>query len=112
VLQGVAEVETALGSLQQQRRREQQDTVAWQALQRADQAVQVRTGLQLGSPLDRTESRIAADQAALELADARAAHSLAYVALFKALGGAPLPGPETEQAAAPAAAADARGVQR
>jgi len=102
VLQGVAEVETALGSLQQQRRREQQDTLAWQALQRADQAVQARVGLRLGSALDRAESRIAADQAALELADARAAHSLAYVALFKALGGAPLPAPDTERAASPA----------
>jgi outer membrane protein, multidrug efflux system len=47
--------------------------------------------LRLGSPLDFAESRIAADQAAIELTDARAGHSLAYVALFKALGGAPLP---------------------
>ncbi|KZC34972.1 RND transporter [Rhodanobacter sp. FW510-R12] len=106
VLQGVAEVETALGGLEQQRRREQQETLAWQALQRADQAVQVRNKLQLDSPLDRTESWIAAEQAALELADARAAHSLAYVALFKALGGAPRPAPETAQAATAPDAAD------
>ncbi|WP_449427882.1 TolC family protein [Rhodanobacter umsongensis] len=91
VLQGVTEVETALGSVQQQQQREQQNLLAWQALQRADQAVQTRVDLQLGSPLDLAESRIAADQAAIELADARAGHSLAYVALFKALGGAPLP---------------------
>jgi len=31
------------------------------------------------------------DHANAELVDARAQHSLAYVALFKALGGAPLP---------------------
>ncbi|AGG88255.1 TolC family protein [Rhodanobacter denitrificans] len=111
VLQGVAEVETALGSLQQQRQREQQDRQAWQALQRADQAVQVRARLRLDGPLDRLESRVAADQAALELADARAAHGLAYVALFKALGGAPLPAPDTEQAASPAPA-DAHGAPR
>jgi outer membrane protein TolC len=111
VLQGVAEVETALGSLQQQRQREQQNTLAWQALQRADQAAQVRARLQLDSPLDRVESRVAVDQAALELADARAAHSLAYVALFKALGGAPLPAPETEQASSPARAG-AHGAPR
>ncbi|WP_139350202.1 TolC family protein [Rhodanobacter sp. C03] len=91
VLQGVAEVETALGSVQQQQQREQHSLLAWQALQRVDQTVQTRVGLQLGSPLDRAESQIAADQAALELADARAGHNLAYVALFKALGGAPLP---------------------
>ncbi len=113
VLEGVAEVETALGGLEQQRRREQQTNVAWQALQRADRTVQVRAGLQLVSPLDRAESRIAAEQAALELADARAAHSLAYVALFKALGGAPRPAPETARAAAPAPApADGRGAPR
>jgi outer membrane protein, multidrug efflux system len=91
VLQGVAEVETALGSLQQQQQREQQSRLAWQALQRVDQAVQTRVGLQLDSPLERSESRLAVEQAAIELADARAGHSLAYVALFKALGGAPRP---------------------
>ena len=91
VLQGVAEVETALGTLHQQEQRERQDTVAWHALARVDHSVQERQRLRLASPLDRTESQIAADQAAIELADARAGHSLAYVALFKALGGAPLP---------------------
>jgi len=91
VLQGVAEVETALGAVQQQQQREQHSLLAWQALQRIDQAAQTRLSLRLGSPLDLAESRIAADQAAMELADARAGHNLAYVALFKALGGAPLP---------------------
>ena len=91
VLQGVAEVESALGSLQQQEQREQHDTLAWHALTRVDHAVQERQRLQLASPLDRTDSQIAAAQAAVELADARAGHGLAYVALFKALGGAPLP---------------------
>jgi outer membrane protein TolC len=93
VLQGVAEVETALGSLQQQQQRERHDQTAWQALQRADQAVQTRVRLHLDSPSDLAESQVAMAQAALELTDARAAHSLAYVALFKALGGAPLPSP-------------------
>jgi len=91
VLQGIAEVQTALGSLQQQQQREAQNTIAWQALQRADQAVQSRVQLKLSSPLDRIESQIAVDHANAELVDARAQHSLAYVALFKALGGAPLP---------------------
>ena len=91
VLQGVAEVESALGSLQQQERREQQDALAWHALARVDHSVQERQRLQLAGPLDRTDSQVAAAQAAIELADARAGHSLAYVALFKALGGAPLP---------------------
>lgn len=91
VLQGVSEVETALGSVQQQRLREQHSLAAWQALQHADKAMQTRVSLQLASPQDRNESGLDVDQAALELTDARAAHDLAYVSLFKALGGAPLP---------------------
>ena len=106
VLQGVAEVETALGSLQQQQQRERHDQTAWQALQRADQAMQTRVRLHLDSPSDLAESQVATAQAALELADARAAHGLAYVALFKALGGAPRPSPSvaaTTPGATPAA---------
>jgi len=91
VLQGIAEVETALGALQQQQQREAQSAIAWQSLQRVDRAVQSRVQLKLTSPLDRIESQVAVEQANAELVDARAQHSLAYVALFKALGGAPLP---------------------
>jgi multidrug efflux system outer membrane protein len=91
VLKGVAEVQTALGALQQQEQREQQSTVAWEALQRVDRAVQRRVQLHLDSPLDRAESQIAVNQADAQRVDARAEHSLAYVALYKALGGAPLP---------------------
>jgi multidrug efflux system outer membrane protein len=115
VLQGVAEVESAMGSLQQQQQREQQNELAWQALQRVDQSMQTRQALHLASPLDRVESHIAADQAALELADARAGHSLAYVALFKALGGAPLPPadvPGTTPAASAGSAGTAHGTPR
>jgi outer membrane protein TolC len=104
VLQGVAEVETALGNLQQQQQREQHDQTAWQALQRVEQTVQTRVRLHLDSPLDHAESQVATAQAALELADARATRGLAYVALFKALGGAPLP-PEPAVAAAATSAA-------
>ena len=103
VLQGVAEVETALGSLHQQAQREHQDTVAWHALARVDHTVHERQRLQLAGPLDRTDSQIAADQAAIELADARAGHSLAYVALYKALGGAPLPSADQLGTSTPAA---------
>jgi multidrug efflux system outer membrane protein len=100
VLQGVAEVETALGSVQQQQQREQHSTLAWQAWQRAERAAQSRVQLQLGSPLDRADSQLAVAQAALELTEARAEHSLAYVALFKALGGAPLPADDAPATAA------------
>ncbi|MEW5308087.1 MAG: hypothetical protein WDW38_000073 [Sanguina aurantia] len=91
VLKGVAEVETALGALHQQQQHEQQLTLALEALQRMDRAVQNRVQLQLDSPLQRVESQIAVNEAGAQRLDARAQHSLAYVALFKALGGAPLP---------------------
>lgn len=100
VLEGVSEVETALGSLQQQAQREHHGRVAWQAFQRVDKAVQTRVRLHLSSPLDHADSQIASDQAALELAEARASHCLAYVALFKALGGAPLPAKSAPEAPA------------
>nr|WP_225562785.1 efflux transporter outer membrane subunit [Rhodanobacter sp. DHG33] len=94
VLQGVAEVETALGTLQQQEQREQHSLEAWQALQRVDDSMQTRVKLRLDSPLALADGQLATTQAAIALADARASHSLAYVALFKALGGAPLPADE------------------
>ncbi|BFI95584.1 MAG: efflux transporter outer membrane subunit [Rhodanobacter sp.] len=101
VLQGVADVETALGTLQQQEQREQHSQQAWQALQRVDGALQTRVKLHLDSPMALADGQVAATQAALELADARASHCLAYVALFKALGGAPLPANEAPEAGRP-----------
>ncbi len=91
VLKGVAEVETALGALQQQQQREQQSTMAWEALQRVDRAVQHRVQLRLDSPLDSVESQIAVNEADAQRVEARAERSLAYIALYKSLGGAPLP---------------------
>ena len=108
VLQGVADVETALGTLQQQEQREQHNLRAWQALQRVDGALQTRVKLQLDSPLALADGQIAATQAAIELADARASRCLAYVALFKALGGAPLPADEAPHATSGHAAEAAR----
>ena len=94
VLQGVAEVETALGRLHEQAEYERQCATAVAALDEADAAVARRVALKLAGPADRAESAIARDQAGLALAQARANRGLAFVALFKALGGAPLPGGE------------------
>jgi multidrug efflux system outer membrane protein len=104
VLQGAADVETALGALQQQTLREQQSAAARDALRRLDGTVQQRVQLRLDSPLDRVESQIALTQADAQLAQARAERSVAYVALFKALGGAPLPTAAQLGTAAPDAA--------
>lgn len=89
VLAGVAEVETALGNLQQQRQREHAGEQAVQAWQQAVQAQHVRRQLGLASDLDGTEVTLSRLQAELGLTAARSDRDVAYVALYKALGGAP-----------------------
>ncbi|MDB5846932.1 MAG: hypothetical protein JWP29_684, partial [Rhodoferax sp.] len=91
VLEAVGETESALSSLQQSRERDQQLRIAQDALQRRvrDQATLAR--LHLASTLDGMAAERSALQAAMELAAAQAAHTQAFVALYKSLGGAPLP---------------------
>jgi outer membrane protein TolC len=91
VLEGVADVETALGRLQRQGEYERQCGAAAASLERADSMVASRVALRLAGPEDRIESTVAHDEAALALVQARAGRDLAFVSLFKALGGAPLP---------------------
>ncbi|MBN8714657.1 MAG: TolC family protein [Xanthomonadales bacterium] len=91
VLDGVAEVQTALGRLALQRQQEHESAQAAAALERAHAAVARRVTLGLDSPLQQLDSALAAGQARLTAIDARTAHSLAFVSLYKALGGAPLP---------------------
>ncbi|MBB3225691.1 NodT family efflux transporter outer membrane factor (OMF) lipoprotein [Luteibacter sp. Sphag1AF] len=90
VLVGVAEVQTALNNLDALREREGSSRDLVTATAQADRAVVTRIDLKLASEWDRTESRTALAQANAELVDARATRDLAYVALFKALGGAPV----------------------
>ncbi|MGH8079497.1 MAG: efflux transporter outer membrane subunit [Lysobacter sp.] len=89
VLTGVAEVETALSGLDQQRQREDADLRAWQALTKVSEGAVVRRRLGLASALDLAGSEIERDQAAIELNAARNARAMAYIALYKALGAAP-----------------------
>ncbi len=98
VLQGVAEVETALGQLEQQREREAHITQAHDALVRAAQAAGVRVNLHLASPAEQLDSQLALAQSTSALADATVARDLAFVSLYKALGGAPLPDADTRTA--------------
>jgi NodT family efflux transporter outer membrane factor (OMF) lipoprotein len=91
VLQGVAETETALGDLHQLGLREAAAQRAVDALDRGVAAVRERAALKLASGLDVQDNLVEQRRAELELVSARAAHDLAYVALYKALGGAPLP---------------------
>ncbi|MGB7757517.1 MAG: efflux transporter outer membrane subunit [Salinisphaera sp.] len=88
VLQGVADVETKLDDLHGT---QQQLQTRKQVLQREKTAVsRARTRGKLG--LDSPDQRLAAEfnynQARMQLIQAQAAHDIAYVALYKALGGA------------------------
>lgn len=91
VLNGVAEVETALGQLQQHRVQQQQAALAVSALTRAQSATARRVNLGLDNPIDQLDSTLALDQATLTGINARVARGIAFVSLYKALGGAPLP---------------------
>lgn len=109
VLQGVAEVETDLGDLHQLHLREAATKRAVQALDSRTAAVRKRKQLGLGSTLQVQDSLIEQRQAQAELVSARTARDLAYVALYKALGGAPLP--KADQPTGAAADHDAAAPQ-
>ncbi|WP_425515415.1 TolC family protein [Stenotrophomonas indicatrix] len=91
VLQGVAEVEGALGSLARQDSSIQSLQVAHEVarLQVARQARQVQLGL--SSEFDGLETQRAALSAQADLIGAQGARVLAFASLYRAVGGAPLP---------------------
>ncbi|MFK2872855.1 efflux transporter outer membrane subunit [Dyella lipolytica] len=91
VLQGVAETETAMGDLQQLHLRETAAEQVTQALDGNAAALDKRRSLGLSSTLELQDAVIAQQNAQLALVSARAERDLAYVSLYKALGGAPLP---------------------
>lgn len=101
VLQGVAEAETAMGDLEQLRTREDASQRAVAALDTSMAALRKRAELNLGSHLDVQDGLIESQRAQLELTSAIAARDLAYVSLYKALGGAPMPNPPMPAPKAP-----------
>jgi multidrug efflux system outer membrane protein len=100
VLEGVSEVENALGALERQRRQEQRSRVVMKALAGERDAATERVRLGLDSPLDQLDSVVASDEADLHGVQAGTARGLAFVSLYKALGGAPLPDDAGKQASA------------
>ncbi|WP_232820945.1 TolC family protein [Dyella sp. C11] len=106
VLQGVAEAETAMGDLEQTRIREEALQRASQAVDTSMAALRKRAELNLGSNLDVQEGLIENQRTQIELVGAIAQRDLAYVALYKALGGAPLPPPPSPAPAPAAGGAD------
>lgn len=91
VLQGVAEAEIAMGDLEQLRGREEATAQAAQAVQATVDALNKRAALNLSSHLDVQDGLVESRRAQLEVISAVAARDLAYVSLYKALGGAPMP---------------------
>ncbi len=99
VLEGVAEVEGALAALSAQGAREQALGAAREQARGQGQLLQQRQRLGLASEWSALAGQRALLQAEGQIATARAARALAYVALYKALGGAPLPAADEAPAA-------------
>ncbi len=105
VLQSVSEAETALSALVQQRERLAHLADASAMLQRRARGQQGLLASGLSSEYEQLGFERAALQAEAERSSAQAAQTLAFVDLYKALGGAPLPAPEAAEPAAQLSAA-------
>ncbi|MBI1623230.1 efflux transporter outer membrane subunit [Comamonas suwonensis] len=90
VLIGIAEAEGSLAAVAAQQQRQQSLLAAQQIHQSRDKAQAVRQQLGLSSDLAGAENARASLQLQSEMATAKAAEALAYVALYKAVGAAPL----------------------
>jgi outer membrane protein TolC len=111
VLDGVAEVESALAALDAQRERIAALQSTQQVLAERERVQDQRLKLGLDSEFGGLAPRRAALQARSEQTTALAAHALAYVALYKALGGAPLPAEDLEDSGANAGNGHGPAVQ-
>jgi NodT family efflux transporter outer membrane factor (OMF) lipoprotein len=96
---GIAETEGALAALSAQKSRVDALTQATVLLSERAKATQTQARLGLASEYDTLARQRAQWQAQAELDMAQSARALAFVALYKALGGAPLPEPESQDAA-------------
>lgn len=103
VLDGIADVETALAGLGAQQQRWQSLDAQTPLLRSRAQQLQRRQQLGLASELDTLEPRRQLLLHESQQSVAQAAQTLAWVALFQALGGAPLPpqSPPTTPGATP-----------
>ncbi|SDE38998.1 efflux transporter, outer membrane factor (OMF) lipoprotein, NodT family [Paracidovorax valerianellae] len=105
---GVAEAEGALSALGAQQARADALAQALGLLQERIATGQQQRRLGLASEYDSLPQRRAALQAAAERDTAQDASALAFVALYKALGGAPLPAADTTAGAAATATVAAK----
>lgn len=100
VFAAAAEVETALGAVELARTREAAVVIGRSVAHQQVAALVVRKRLRLASAADVVEAQATATQQDEALVSASAGRGLAYVALFKALGGAAMP-PSTPTAPLP-----------
>lgn len=91
VLEGVAEAEAALAALEHQRERVAALQRGLPGLEQAAAAAETLRRLGLADGVDRVAATAALAQARLELAQAEQERNTAFIVLYKALGGAPLP---------------------
>lgn len=97
ILEGIAETENALALNERLRQRVAQEQITITALEQGDASMQTALRLGLADGISHADSANALLQAKLQLAHAQEAHSLAFILLYKALGGAPLPAPDAER---------------
>ncbi|MEO6688261.1 MAG: efflux transporter outer membrane subunit [Dokdonella sp.] len=91
VLEGVAEAQTALTTLERQRERLAALQRARESLERSDVSSETLHRLGLADSIELATSRSTLLQARIEIVQAQQQCDIAFVALYKALGGAPLP---------------------
>ncbi|GAA0723374.1 efflux transporter outer membrane subunit [Dokdonella soli] len=91
VLEGIAEAETAMAALERQRERIAALGRGLAGVEHAAATTGTLRRLGLADGFDRVTSTAALVQARLEIAQAEQERNIAFIALYKALGGAPLP---------------------
>ena len=91
VLEAVAEGEIALSSLNWQSKLRQQIEISLNNQLHLKQNTQTLLDLGFSSAMDNIQQQRQENQLHLQLLEARASEDLAFIALYKALGGAPLP---------------------
>ncbi|HET6905513.1 MAG TPA: TolC family protein, partial [Rhodanobacteraceae bacterium] len=103
VLQGASDVENALAALHAQDQRALQTRKAAEALQSGARMTRKLRELGQADGLDLADAQVALSKAQLDAEQAREEQDIAFVALYKALGGAPLPVDDEAPGATPAA---------
>jgi len=89
IVVGVAEVESALTSLQHKQYQVQREKQRVGVLMRFAKKTKSLWDLQLANRYDWATAHMAVDEARLDQFDAKYAESIAFISLYKALGGAP-----------------------